>query len=130
MADSAALLDRLSDKFTVDDGCWEWTAYRNPKGYGILGATGRKGKSTLAHRVLWELFNGPIPDGTEIDHLCRNRGCVRPAHLEAVSHRENLMRSPRWQVTHCPRGHEYDEANTYWNGKKRACRACHNQRGR
>jgi hypothetical protein len=127
MGADAAVLDRLADKFTVDDGCWEWTAAKGRTGYGRFLY---KGSVRLAHGVMWDLFNGPLPEGTELDHLCRNRGCVRPSHLEPVTHRDNLMRAPRWQVMHCPRGHAYDETNTYRVGNHRRCRACHRDRGR
>lgn len=89
-------LDRLADKFTVGDGCWEWTGAIQPgTGYSALNVGTVDGKKiiTSGHRVLYELFNGPIPEGTEIDHLCRNRTCVRPAHLEAVTRSENNRRA-------------------------------------
>jgi hypothetical protein len=69
------------------DGCWEWTGNRTGDGYGRLA--GRQG---LAHRLSYEYHLGPIPDGLEIDHLCRNRGCGNPAHMEAVTHRVNCQR--------------------------------------
>lgn len=104
-----ALLDRLSRKFTVGDGCWEWTAYRDAQGYGKV----RVGRQTFgAHRVVYELMVGPVPDGLQLDHLCRNRGCVRPAHLEPVTQRENILRgegiaAQEARSTACPRGHPY-----------------------
>lgn len=74
------------------EDCWEWLASRQPNGYGQFSPGGRAGGMTTAHRVAYELTFGPIPEGLSIDHLCRNRGCVNPAHLEAVSQRENVQR--------------------------------------
>lgn len=111
-----------------DDECWEWTASRNHFGYGKFS----KGNSWVrAHRFSWELANGPIPDGLVIDHLCRNTACVNPAHLEPVTHRENVLRgcgpvARAARATHCPQGHPYDEENTYRRPVTghRSCRAC------
>ena len=102
--------------------CWEWTGFINPGGYGRLSFQGRK---ALAHRVAYVLFNGPIRDGLPLDHTCRNKPCVNPAHLEVVDQEENNRRQGA-AITHCPRGHEYTEANTYY-GPHRRCRACHRQ---
>jgi hypothetical protein len=84
-----------------------------------------------AHTYAYEWLRGPVPDGLVLDHLCTNPWCVRPSHLEAVTQRENLMRGEtiaavNTQKTHCPRGHPFDEANTYVRpgGRDRGCRAC------
>lgn len=109
-----------------------WLGYRKPNGYGEMGI-GRK--VFLAHRVAYELFVGPIPDGMTLDHKCRERACVNPDHLEPVTNRENILRgiSPSAQnahATHCTQGHPFDDENTYsytWDRtgqKARICKAC------
>ena len=102
--------------------CWQWQGSLFCKGYGY---TTRRGRDERAHRVTYELVNGPIPDGLVIDHLCRNRGCVNPAHMEVVTSRENTLRGDTLAAkqaarTTCPRGHEYD----YFHGGRRYCRTC------
>lgn len=86
---------RLISKFVVTDGCWLWTASKNNRGYGTFRLAGR---TVQAHRLVYELLVGPIVDGLTIDHLCRNRACVRPSHLEAVSHQENCARGGRGRL--------------------------------
>lgn len=113
-------------------GCWLWTGAINNAGYGQLNVV-VNGKRTmrLAHRLTYSAFVGPIGDGLGLDHLCRVRGCCNPAHLEPVTGRENLLRSTltvtrrNADKTHCPDGHAFDEANTYWRPKGgRDCKAC------
>lgn len=118
--------DRFWPKVDKTPTCWIWTGARHGMGYGNFFAT----KYMLAHRFSYELANGPIPDGLTLDHLCRNRLCVNPDHLEPVTIRENLMRgigpsAIAARTTHCPKGHEYSGLNIYWakNGK-RICRLC------
>lgn len=121
--------ERFAARWSLDGECWRWTGARHPAGYGTFG-------DHLAHRRSYELHVGPIPAGLTLDHLCRNRWCVNPAHLEAVPLVENVMRgeSPparNARKTHCPQGHPYDEANTYWTSNGwRICRACNRERGR
>lgn len=111
---------------TVEGGCWEWQAARS-QGYGkYVQRTSRPKKYVGAHRFSYEFFVGPIPEGLQIDHLCRNRACVNPAHLEPVTNQENSRRGAKGRlVTVCAQGHHYDEANTgYKKSGRRYCRAC------
>lgn len=90
------------------DECWGWLAHRNPKGYGRFSVT--RTHHVQAHRFAYEQEVGPIPTGLTLDHLCRNRGCVNPAHLEPVTNRENVLRGetlPALNIrkTRCPNGH-------------------------
>lgn len=111
---------RFWSKVDKTSGCWLWTGAVTGSGYGS-GSAG--GKAVLAHRWAYELMVGPIPEGLEIDHLCRVTLCVNPAHLEPVTHDENVRRA---MVTHCPAGHPYDEENTYVRPDRgsRECRVC------
>lgn len=124
-------------KFLVDDGCWEWTASKNSAGYGQMHAGPGRGP-VRAHRVLYELLVGPIPEGLTIDHLCRNRGCVNPAHMEPVTRGENVKRGTVGEVnrarmlgrTHCKFGHEFSPENTDTRYGTRRCVACMRRRAR
>lgn len=114
--------------------CWIWTAYTTPDGYGKFGTGDRR--CVGAHRWAYEYHVGPIASCLEIDHLCEVRNCVRPTHLEAVTHRVNVLRGSRTHAganarkTACKRGHPLTEANTYHqpNSNHRACRTCVRQR--
>lgn len=121
--------------------CWEWMAHRNKRGYGRFGITWKR--TVLAHRFAYEQANGPIPDGLEPDHLCRNHACVNDTHLELVTHQTNVRRGEAGTnrireaalITHCPQGHPYNEANTYVATRRngtthRHCRICRAQQTR
>lgn len=114
------------DKIEIQpNGCWQWTG-NTGRGYGRISANGRPQQ---AHRVGYELLVGPIPEGLTLDHLCRNRGCVNPAHVEPVTHRENVLRGEgvaanRARQTHCKRGHPFNDENTCLCAGKRYCRPC------
>lgn len=86
--------DLLQAKYVTDAaaGCWMWTAYINPDGYGMFK---HRGAMRLAHGASYELHIGPVPDGLELDHLCRNRACVNPDHLEPVPHKVNVQRAKK-----------------------------------
>lgn len=117
---------------TVKDpltGCVNWVGHINTDGYGTLCSKGRRAR---AHRVAYELARGPIPPGLVIDHLCRNRACCNPEHLEPVTSRVNILRgegaSARLaRATHCVNGHPFSPENTYIRrdrGRERVCRTC------
>ncbi|MBA7558399.1 hypothetical protein ES708_00002 [subsurface metagenome] len=112
-----------------DNGCWNWTGNINWKGYGGFRFNSHWVK---AHRFAYEFLVGPIPEGLQIDHLCRNHRCVNPAHMELVTTQENIRRGNHHNSakTHCSQGHPFDLFNTYfWQGH-RECRACHRERAR
>lgn len=116
----------FESKINKTDDCWLWTGAKQNRGYGNY-------RSKLAHRVSYERYIGPIPNGLTIDHLCRNRLCVNPAHLEPVTQYENNMRGQtvvaiNKKKTHCSNGHELSGANVKVairkDGIRRVCRKC------
>jgi len=115
------------EKVTITAECWEWTGCKLRTGYGQFN----DGRSiVLAHRWAYENFARPVPAGCELDHLCRNRACVNPWHLEPVSHTENLARGSgagamAVRTNRCKRGHEFTPENTRHRERgRRACRTC------
>lgn len=114
----------------TDSGCLLWTGTRDKRGHGRLKVGGR---NALAHILSYQEYVGPVPDGKELDHTCRNHGCIRPEHLEPVTHRVNCQRGEVGQAsgarerakTRCKHGHEYTTTNTYVTSKgHRKCREC------
>lgn len=119
----------LAKTVRAPSGCLIWMAAREYNGYGVFHP--KRGMTTTAHRASHILFIGPIPEGFHVDHLCRNRRCVEPTHLQAVTPYENVVvrgtgRSAANAIkTRCIHGHPFDAENTYYDPKGgRACRAC------
>jgi hypothetical protein len=123
---TGGLSDRIKAMVSVDSaGCWIWQGSISPYGYGRLSVRGRSG---MAHRVSYEEFVGVIPEGLELDHLCRVRSCVNPKHLEAVTRQVNVLRgigSPAVYAkrTHCARGHLLGGDNVHHAARR--CLACY-----
>jgi hypothetical protein len=125
------LIDRLFAMVDKTEECWNWTGGVAKSGYGSINRGRRTEGTVLVHRASWELLRGPIPDGLHIDHLCRNRRCVNPDHLEPVSPGENVLRgeglsAQNARKTRCKRGHSLDDALII-NGA-RFCRECNRLR--
>lgn len=111
------------EKVTVVDGCWKWGGkISRQRGYGYIY---HRGREYVAHRVFYVALVGEVPPGLDLDHLCRNRWCVNPSHLEPVTRQVNLLRgrNRNREKTHCPVGHTL--ADAYIDGRGgRSCRAC------
>ncbi len=125
------VLSKILKKYTVDkNGCWNWAGYTTESGYGRFR---RKKKNILSHRYFYKFFVGEIPEGLDIDHLCFNRRCINPKHLEAVTRSENNRRAWARKIKNtpnCPHGHPYSGKNLYIgfdkkrNQKRRVCKIC------
>lgn len=130
--------ERLLNNRKMVKDCWQWTGYKNKKGYGIISY---KSKPKQIHRLSYEIYKGRIPKDLTIDHMCRNTLCFNPDHLEAVTLKENILRGFSYAAmnarkTHCNHGHEFSDKNTlnyfrkskYGPRKVRECKACHLRR--
>jgi len=122
-------IQRFVKKYDVDElsGCWVWNTRTTPNGYAKFRT---KGKDKQAHRWAYEFYIGPIPEGMQLDHLCRVRNCVSPYHLEPVTQQENILRGEgvaavNAKKTHCLNGHEFTVDSVYQrNDNKRNCIQC------
>jgi len=135
---------RFWSKVDTSGECWLWTACIGTDGYGQFGCgPNTEIRTRKAHRIAYILTHGAIPEGMELDHLCRNRACVNPAHLEPVDHSTNVLRGaagvlrdptkPRKRATHCKNGHVLTPENLgalRTRPTTRRCRICHNERAR
>lgn len=131
---AAPIVARFLPKFRHEDRgftthCWIWTSSVRPNGYSQFRYS--KAKNGYGHIFAYEHFIGPVPPATTLDHLCRNRACVNPYHLEAVPHQTNVLRgegeaAKNARKTHCKRGHPLSGDNVYVNAKtkRRICRTC------
>jgi len=134
---SAPLMDRIWARTKQDGDCLVWTGTKTCRGSDGYGRIKVAGKSKLAHRVVYELLIGPVPAGLTLDHLCRNRLCVKPAHLEPVSFRENCLRGVgvsaiHARLKHCKHGHPFSPENTAYEegGRYRRCIICKRETNR
>lgn len=129
---------------SLNESCWLWTRGRFENGYGQAWKhgprtkpSGRYGQPIQAHRLIYEILVGPIPPGMQLDHLCRQRGCVNPNHLRVVTSRENILApgstceaKTNHEKVSCPKGHLYTAENTYTHRGKRSCRECKREQKR
>ena len=115
--------------FEPNTGCWIWTGAKGKSGYGNIGINK---KTYSIHRIVYEIEKGQIPIGYQIDHLCNNKICINPYHLEAKTPKENIIRALKisknhhMNKTHCKRGHEFTKENIYFNQNVngRICKIC------
>jgi hypothetical protein len=132
--DAVTVPQRFWAKIRIDGDCWIWTAFKDHYGYGRFKVGGHHGKPVSAHRYAYEKLVGAIPEGLVIDHLCRNRACVNPAHMEPVSNEENKQRGyPYRQIgaayhktRPCPKNHDLSELAV--KPGSRRCKACERER--
>lgn len=121
---------RLFGYLLIGDGCWAWLGHtHNPDGYPLftLSAIENGGEPTelRVHRYMYELLVGPIPEGLELDHLCRNVGCANPDHLEIVTRQENMSRKNAHGL--CKAGHRLEETRKVWTSGRSCCGVCYEE---
>lgn len=125
---------RFWSKVTKTDGCWLWEGSLSHNGYGIFNLTrGEEKRTWRSHRLAYTWLVAPIPEGMQLDHLCRTRRCVNPDHLEVVTEEENKLRGMSVCTlnalkTHCKHGHEFTPENTWYEGHWRRCRTCRSKK--
>lgn len=120
----------ISGVYENENGCWIWPKAKVRGGYGMFKLNK---KNVLAHRYSYTKLIGDIPNGLTIDHLCKQRDCVNPDHLEAVTMKENISRGTNFQrnKSHCKWGHEFNSDNIYWiYSRYRRCKQCQDKRDR
>lgn len=120
---------QIEPRLEIVGTCWKFTGSKNEKGYGTVRIGGRKGKTQSLHRWTWQTMNGQMPKDLMADHLCRNRDCCNPFHIEAVTAKVNSLRgfgqgALNASKTHCPHGHAYTTENTRITYGRRRCRIC------
>jgi len=122
-------IPRFWEKVEKTTTCWNWIAFKDKDGYGKFKPTITE--CVRAHRFSYELIKGEIPEGLQLDHICKNKACVNPAHLEIVTCDENIKRADNQlttinsKKTHCPLGHPLSDHNLYINCRgRRECRTC------
>ena len=125
------LQERIEEKLCYMGDCVIWTGCTIPQGYGQIYLPTNTGRMQLVHRVMYKLHYGSLDDTLQLDHICRNRICVNPGHLEPVSQSVNMKRAyrdnPRPKPIYCRKGHEYTDSSTIHNHGTRQCRICYNK---
>lgn len=127
------VIKRFFDRVEIEGDCIVSTYSTGSHGYSQIGwVEDSVRKLKLGHRLAWESFNGPIPDGMTVDHICRNRRCVKIEHLRLLTNIQNATLNGNKAKSHCPEGHPYDKDNTYLvaSTKHRQCKICRNTRNK